>query len=165
MIEIQVKEETNYRRVLNQAEKLLRSVKNLSPIVKEWAEDYNALTERNWNKKGNLYQQGGWPELKESTKRDKERKGFGGKRILERTGELNDRATNAKGSYTRGKIILTWILPEYWKYHQHLDTTYGRPPQRAIIADEDGNIPKRAIVQLIRLLDKKISRTLPGGVL
>lgn len=164
MIQLKVKEKTNYRSALNQAERLLRTVKNLNPVIKEWAVDYNALIQKNYDKDGMLFQDGGWPQLNRKYKEWKSRN-YGVEKILLRTGALISAATKAKGSYKGGKVILTWILPDYWKYHQQLERKGTKIPQRAFIADEDGNIPKRAIIQLIRLLDKKITKTLPPGVL
>ena len=68
-----------------------------------------------------------WARLAASTVRDKTKKGFGGKPILERTGTLKKRTTRAKVTPELGEII---NATPYAKYHQ-----YGtsKMPQRKIL--------------------------------
>ena len=88
-----------------------------------------------------------WVKLSPYTLREKQRLGYGGKRILQRTGRLrrsySARSSDSQWRTTSASIIFENYLP-YAAYHE---TEGQRPPARHIIK---GILERKAVVRGIR---------------
>ena len=88
-----------------------------------------------------------WVKLSPYTLREKQRLGYGGKRILQRTGRLR-RSYSARSSDSQWRTTSASIIFEnYLHYAVYHETEGGRPPARHIIK---GILERKAVVRGIR---------------
>ena len=88
-----------------------------------------------------------WVKLSPYTLREKQRLGYGGKRILQRTGRLR-RSYSARSSDSQWRTTSASIIFEnYLPYAVHHESEGGRPPARHIIK---GILERKAVVRGIR---------------
>lgn len=103
-------------------------------------------TKANFDKGGRLFQNGGWQPLKPATIKDRERKGFGRRPILKRTGQLKRKFYKRVGT---GKVELYNPRP-YFKYHQLGGT---KIPLRRMLG-----IRNEAIVAIRQIFEQNINK-------
>lgn len=102
-------------------------------------------TKANFNKGGALFQVGGWKPLTKATKQDKERKGYGGKPKMVRTGQLKSKFYKRVGN---GKVEL-YNARDHFKYHQLGGT---KIPKRTMLG-----IRKEAVTAVTQIFESSIN--------
>jgi phage gpG-like protein len=154
---IELKIQADYKQAQAAIAAALRNVQNIRPVWREFANEYKEIIDANWGTRGKVMMRSGWPKLAASTLKYK-RKKYPGKRILERTGELRDRALTPKAVARNQKLYLEWDLPTYWKYHQQPGAKGSKIPQRAFLWYENNTLPKQALRVLLDLLQRHMKK-------
>ena len=128
-IDLSVKSKALLRQLTIQASTL--SVKNsMNSIGRQYRKEVDLIFKRKQVRQPSLK----WPDLKSSTLRDKARKGFGGKRSLERTGELRRSMTVRSHPNNITQIGRDFGVygssNRYGNFHDDIKSPRGRLPLR-----------------------------------
>lgn len=125
-------------RVLDKFDKLKNDLENFEPILDEVGEYIISKTDETFASQGGAIQES-WAPLTPQTLYQKQRLGFGGKGILERTGALR------KGFFKEVQKFLVRVTNKmsYYKYHQLGGKTL---PQRVMLKSTENM--KQDIVEI-----------------